>query len=513
MTHRGASDERYVLDLCDEALGSIGQHQATFDWLRGDSSAARPAGTKLPVDGYWPELGLVVEFHEEQHTQPSPFFDRRHTVSGIGRGEQRRLYDERRRELIPQHGLRLVVIERSAFVVRSGRIARDRERDLEIVKRHLGEESSVHLSSRRSITPATGEASIVDSVNNGAWVVRSGRYGERDEWAIENGYSGGGWREVPDLTAAHSREDIDVIVAETYPSLAPGARTNFTAQLWALRGRIAPGDLLVMPMKTTREIALGRVTAGYRFLEDQDPGYRHVVTVDWQRQVPRSAIKQDLLYTLGSALTIFSPSRNNALARLEHVLATGEDVGSASLSTTTPVPIAPSRPASPEADVVDEPESQPDIEVIAHDQISSKIAEEFSGHGLAHLVAALLEVEGFDVDEAPPGADGGIDITAGRGLLGLESPKLIVQVKTGQVASEVVAQLNGLVHTHGADYGLLATWAGLSKPARDAVKHQRFRVKVWDSTDIVGAVLRNYERLPEDITERLPLRRVWMLKD
>jgi len=26
-------------------------------------------------------------------------------------------------------------------------------------------------------------------------------------------------------------------------------------------------------------------------------------------------------------------------------------------------------------------------------------------------------------------------------------------------------------------------------------------------------VLRNYEKLPEDITERLPLRRVWMLKD
>ena len=512
MTHRSTSDEHYVLDLCDEVLGSRGQRQATFDWLRGDPSPARPDGTKLPVDGYWPELGLVVEFHEEQHSQPSPFFDRRHTVSGIGRGEQRRLYDERRRELVPRHGLRLVVIGRPAFVVRSGRIVRDRERDLEIVKGRLREEGAEHQSSRPNSTLAASETSTVDPVSNSAWVVRSGRYGERDEWAIENGFSGGGWREVPDLSAAHSRDEVDAIVAETYPSLAPGARTNVTAQLWALRGRIAPGDLLVMPMKTTREIALGRVTAGYRFLEDQDPGSRHVVTVDWQRQVPRSAIKQDLLYTLGSALTIFSPSRNNAFARLENVLATGEDVGSASLPTT-PAPAAPTRPGAAEADVVDEPESQPDIELIAHDQISSKIAEEFSGHGLAHLVAALLEVEGFDVDEAPPGADGGIDITAGRGLLGLESPKLIVQVKTGQVASEVVAQLNGLVHTHGADYGLLATWAGLSKPARDAVKHQRFRVKVWDSTDIVGAVLRNYERLPEDITERLPLRRVWMLKD
>lgn len=347
-----------------------------------------------------------------------------------------------------------------------------------------------------------------------AWVIRSGRYGERDDWAITNSVSGGGWDEVPDLTDATSRDDVQVVVEEVYAQEPPGARTTSTAQLWALRGRIAVGDLMAMPMKTTREIALGRVTSPYAFLPDNAPGYQHVVGVTWERHVPRSAIKQDLLYTLGSALTIFSPSRNNAAERLEAVLRTGTDPGTLGLPATSR-PSSPSGATAPasEPDVVDEPESQPDIDVIARDQITTRISEEFSGHSFAHLVAELLRAEGFEAEEAPPGADGGIDITAGRGLLGLESPKLIVQVKTPQIGSEVVAQLNGLVHTHGADFGLLATWAGLSKPARDAVKHQRFRVKVWDSEDIVSAVLRNYEKLPEDITERLPLRRVWMLKD
>lgn len=350
-------------------------------------------------------------------------------------------------------------------------------------------------------------------MTNSAWVVRAGRYGERDEWAIENGCSGGGWSEVPDLTNATSRGDVDTVVNEVYATESQGARTNSTSQLWALRGRMKVGDLIALPVKTTHEIALGRAVSGYTYREDDDPGKRHVIAVDWQRRVPRSAIKQDLLYTLGSALTIFSPSRSNAVERLEHVLATGEDIGSSGLSLQGgPAPRVKQVP-TPEGDVVDEPESQPDIDMIARDQITTRIAEEFSGHGLAHLIAVLLEAEGFDTDEAPPGADGGIDITAGQGLLGLESPKLIVQVKTGQVASEVVAQLNGLVHTHGADYGLLATWTGLSKAAREAVKHQRFRVKVWDSTDIVARVLRNYEKLPEDVSERIPLRRVWMLKD
>lgn len=137
MAGRADSDEHYVLDLCDEILGVDGLRQATFDWLRGDPSPARVRGTKLPVDGYWPDLRLIVEFQEEQHTQPSPFFDRRQTVSGVGRGAQRRRYDEFKLTLVPEHGLRLVVIEKSAFTVRSRRIFRERARDLGVVRRCL----------------------------------------------------------------------------------------------------------------------------------------------------------------------------------------------------------------------------------------------------------------------------------------------------------------------------------------------------------------------------------------
>ncbi len=55
----------------------------------------------------------------------------------MGRGEQRRRYDERKRTLIPEHGLRLVVIEKSAFVLKSRKIDRDHARDLQVVRRHL----------------------------------------------------------------------------------------------------------------------------------------------------------------------------------------------------------------------------------------------------------------------------------------------------------------------------------------------------------------------------------------
>lgn len=137
MANRAESDEHYVLDLCDEFLGVIGLRQARFDWLRGDVSPSSGRSVRLPVDGYWSANELVVEFQEKQHTESVPIFDRRATVSGVPRGEQRRLYDRRKAELIPAHGLRLVVIHKSEFEVRRDRIVRDRDRDTAVVRRRL----------------------------------------------------------------------------------------------------------------------------------------------------------------------------------------------------------------------------------------------------------------------------------------------------------------------------------------------------------------------------------------
>ena len=122
---------------------------------------------------------------------------------------------------------------------------------------------------------------------------------------------------------------------------------------------------------------------------------------------------------------------------------------------------------------MDEPELSPDIEEAALDQITSKVKEEFSGHGLATLVTALLEAEGLHCEQSPPGADGGIDIIAGRGLLGLDD-LVVVQVKSGgQVGSSVVKELHGANGHPGADQGLLVAWGGLSKPGRGCPEGQQ----------------------------------------
>jgi len=138
---RKSSDEHYVIDLCDKYLGKQGLRQYLFDFLLGDANA-KGSRTKLPIDVYYPELNLVIEYEEYQHTNAVNHFDKPDviTVSGVHRGEQRKIYDLRRKEVLPKHGIQLVVISYELFDCdRRHKIIRDGERDLERVRKHFAE--------------------------------------------------------------------------------------------------------------------------------------------------------------------------------------------------------------------------------------------------------------------------------------------------------------------------------------------------------------------------------------
>lgn len=125
------SDENYVLNLCDELLHLKGSRQHRFDFLVGDS------GVKLPVDIYYEKLNLVIEYREYQHTNELKFFDKPDvmTVSGVSRGEQRKLYDQRRRDILPQQKIKLIEINFTDFTHSKNKIVRNKERDLEVLKK------------------------------------------------------------------------------------------------------------------------------------------------------------------------------------------------------------------------------------------------------------------------------------------------------------------------------------------------------------------------------------------
>nr|WP_315218410.1 HTH domain-containing protein [uncultured Flavobacterium sp.] len=132
-------DENYVLDLCDKVLKMSSSRQHKFDFLLGDPNS-KGVSARLPVDSYYEKLELVIEYREKQHTESVSFFDKpnRMTVSGVHRGEQRTLYDERRRQVLPKNNINLVEISYSDFIHDSKkRIIRNPELDEKIIIQKL----------------------------------------------------------------------------------------------------------------------------------------------------------------------------------------------------------------------------------------------------------------------------------------------------------------------------------------------------------------------------------------
>jgi hypothetical protein len=70
---RVSSDEHYIVDLCDHVLGREARRQHTFEFLIGDLGRHGRRGKRLPVDAYYEDLALVIEFMESQHSTEIPF--------------------------------------------------------------------------------------------------------------------------------------------------------------------------------------------------------------------------------------------------------------------------------------------------------------------------------------------------------------------------------------------------------------------------------------------------------
>ncbi len=163
-----------------------------------------------------------------------------------------------------------------------------------------------------------------------AWLARAGKDGEREEWALQGGVVGGGFNEVGDLTAVDSRSRAVEIVEQEYKGESQGLIRNYAGQLWAFRGKMQIGDLVVLPLKGKKQsrIAIGRVMGDYEFDPEAPEDRRHFRRVKWLRtDIPRKAAGQDLRYTLGAFMTFCELWRNDAAWRLAELARTGSDPG------------------------------------------------------------------------------------------------------------------------------------------------------------------------------------------
>lgn len=116
---------------------------------------------------------------------------------------------------------------------------------------------------------------------------------------------------------------------------------------------------------------------------------------------------------------------------------------------------------------------------------------------------------------SPPGADGGVDILAGKGPLGFDPPRLVVQVKSqdSAVYVSVLRELQGVMSQFNASQGLLVAWGGVTKALNREAQRLFFAIRIWDSGDIIRALQEGYEQLSDVVKADLPLKRICALAE
>jgi restriction system protein len=152
-----------------------------------------------------------------------------------------------------------------------------------------------------------------------------------------------------------------------------------------------------------------------------------------------------------------------------------------------------------------------DIEAVARESIRQFIDRRYKGHDMTRLVGAILNAQGYQIYISPPGADRSVDIVAGRGSLGFDAPRIIVEVKPGDEPADagMVTRLQGAMRRLHADHGLFVSWSGFKRSSDE--RELFFEIRLWTGDDLIDQLLAHHDKLPPDVQAEIPLKRIWTL--
>lgn len=338
----------------------------------------------------------------------------------------------------------------------------------------------------------------------GIWLFRAGKRGQFEEKFLADGRIYLTWNHLNiDLRQYKNREKLLQKLQEVYPSEKMNTLKNWASQIYPIAHRVETGDWVVLPSKRTNTIHIGKITGEYQYEEENGSPYYHFRTVDWfAKDIPRNHFDQDILYSFGAFMTVCKITRNDAERRIHAMSENNWKV--------------PARTVASFGDADDtDSGSQTDLEEAIYDSIAKYIIQKFQGYKMEDLIEEILAAKGFTVYHSKPGADGGKDLLAAGGEMGFGSPKICVQVKSqdAPIDRPTLDQLGGVMNNVNAEYGLLVSWSGFKDSVAREEAKQFFRIRLWDSNDVIRELFENYENLSPAIRAEIPLKQIWMLSE
>jgi restriction system protein len=330
-------------------------------------------------------------------------------------------------------------------------------------------------------------------------MVRAGRGSENVEGFLTHGIVALGDTKLGRLPSAIKKEDLLRLYAEKYPDEKEGSRAVWASQFLRFLSEIKIGDTIVTFDRERRLYFLGSVTSEYQWAPKLIADKPHVRHVKWTHQVPRDLLKVETLNTLGAIATLFKLSPEVA----KDLLANQAPIGSTIIKL-------PSK--TPEAD-----EEGKEAEALVRAEIVEK-ADEFIEDAInrldwkqmQELVAGILRAMGYRTKVSAKGPDRGVDIFASPDGLGLQEPRIFVEVKHRErapIGADLIRAFLG--GRRPGDKCLYISTGSFTKEARYEAERASVPITLIDLQELRKLLVDNYEKIDAEIRALVPLKRLY----
>jgi restriction system protein len=282
-------------------------------------------------------------------------------------------------------------------------------------------------------------------------------------------------------------EEVREIIAKEKPQARKGQITSWGSQLYRFCFEMQKGDRVLVYDAGTRIYHIADVTSDVQY--DEDGEHTHIRDVDWVDTISRDDLSTGTRNTLGAILTIFEIS-NDPRLEIEKVLA-GEKM------------------------VESEEQEEEGIEEIgeetvekAREYVKDKILN-LDWQQMQELVAALLRSMGYRTRVSAPGPDRGKDVEASPDGLGLEEPRIRVEVKHRQNSQMGSSEIRSFIAGLRDNRGLYVSTGGFSREAFYEAERSDTPIRLIDIDEFARLITQYYDDFDVEARNLLPLRKIY----
>lgn len=327
------------------------------------------------------------------------------------------------------------------------------------------------------------------------WMVRAGRGARWIDDFVERRFVGIGGTELGEIDAHTSKQEILRRYREVHAQESEGALAVWASQIRRFFGEIRVGDGVVTYDSDKRVYLMGTIQ-GDVHRADHELGFQR--PVEWTGKVGRDSLNVQTRNCLGAISSLFLIPADAADEMRSKVVPLSEPA----------VEIPPT--AEREADRArDEKVLLDEVVNKAQEFIEDRIAR-LDWQQMQELVAGLLEAMGYRSRVSDPGSDRGVDVFASPDGLGLEEPRIFVEVKhrPGNAigAQEVRAFLGG---RQAGDRCLYVSTGGFTREARYEADRASVPLRLLTLADLRELLTELYPKLEASVAALVPLERIY----